>query len=117
MNEAVQTQDIVIGNQTYRHIPNGTQYNYVGPDGERYRKHENGGGLVGEYAVVWDIVHVGPQCRVFGGAELRGAGNVTGRAQVGGTVKSFGHVTFAKDAYVTVGEFFGEQIITEPKKV
>lgn len=110
-----ESEDVVIGDRTYRYAPSGNQYNYVGPDGERYRKHDNGGGLVGADTVVWDVVHVGPQCRVFGGAELHGAVRLTGGAQVGGTVRAVGHVTFAGHGELITGSYVGPCIVTMPK--
>ncbi len=115
MNDSVQSNDLVIGGQTYRYVPNGTFYNYVGPNDERYRRHDDGGGLVGEDALVWEIVHVGPQCRVFGKAELHGAVRLIGDVQVGGTVKAIGHVTFAGQGELTTGSYMGPCIVTLPR--
>jgi hypothetical protein len=108
--------DVIICGKTYRYQPNGTGYCYMGPDNLRYRRHANGGGLVGQYAIVWDIVSVGPNCLVFGGANLRGGVVLKDSAQVGGTVRATGHVTFAEQAFVTEGEFSSLHglLVTEP---
>lgn len=103
--------EFVIGGITYRHEPDGTEYQYIGPDNVRYRKHRNGGGLVAASATVEDTVYVGPVARVFGNATLRDRVRLTGRAQVGGMVHASGDVTFAGRIPTTEGEYGGKRIV------
>jgi hypothetical protein len=108
---AMTDKDLVIGGGRYSYRPDGTAFSYLGPDGIRYRRHENGGGLVAQSAPVAPTVHVGPATRVFGGAELTGGVRLTGRAEVGGTVRASGSVVFCGQTLVTEGDFGGSRII------
>jgi hypothetical protein len=103
--------DLVIGGSSYQYLPNGTEFPYLGPDGTRYRQHENGGGLVAQGSQVAASVHVGPLTRVFGTAELSQSVRLTGRAEVGGTVKACGSVVFCGQTLVTDGTFSGSRIV------
>jgi hypothetical protein len=103
--------DLVIGGNPYQYLPNGSEFPYVGPDGTRYRQHANGGGLVAQGAQVAPTVHVGPVTRVFGTADLSQNVRLTGRAEVGGTVRACGSVVFCGQTLVTDGTFSGSRIV------
>jgi Fe-S oxidoreductase len=103
--------DLLIGGRSYPYRPNGTDFPYLGPDGTRYRRHPNGGGLVAQSAKVAPTVHVGPLNRVFGTAELQDAVRLTGRAEVGGTVHARGSVVFCGRTLLTEGDFSGSRIV------
>jgi Fe-S oxidoreductase len=109
--ELMTGEDLVVGGETYRYRPDDNAFPYLGPDGERYRRHENGGGLVARGARVAPTVHVGPLTRVFGNADLGDRVRLTGRAQVGGSVRATGSVIFCAQVRVTKGEFGGSGII------
>jgi hypothetical protein len=110
--EGVMTgKDLVIGGNPYQYLPNGTEFPYVGPDGTRYRQHANGGGLVAQSAQVAPTVHIGLMTRVFGTANLSQDVRLTGRAEVGGTVRACGSVVFCGQTLVTEGTFSGSRII------
>jgi Fe-S oxidoreductase len=104
-------KDLVIGGNPYQYLPNGTEFPYVGPDGTRYRQHANGGGLVAQSAQVAPTVHIGLMTRVFGTANLSQDVRLTGRAEVGGTVRACGSVVFCGQTLVTEGTFSGSRII------
>ncbi len=104
-------EELVIGGNSYQYLPDGTEFPYLGPDGVRYRQHENGGGLVARGAEVAPTVHVGPLTRVFGTARLSDTVRLTGRAEVGGTVRASGSVVFCGQTLLTGGEFGGSRII------
>jgi Fe-S oxidoreductase len=103
--------DLVVGGVRYRYSPDGTEFSYLGPDGVRYRRHENGGGLVARTALVAPTVHVGPVTRVFGRAELSDNVRLTGRAEVGGSVRASGSVVFCGRTWLTEGKFSGSRIV------
>jgi hypothetical protein len=103
--------DRLVGGVRYLYRPDGTGFSYVGPDATRYRRHENGGGLVARTARVAPTVHVGPASRVFGDAELSDRVRLTGRAEVGGAVRASGSVVFCGHTLVTEGEFSGSRIV------
>jgi hypothetical protein len=110
--EGVMSEDEpLVGGVLYRYRPDGTEFPYVGPDSSRYRRHENGGGLVARTARVAPTVHVGPLSRVFGNAELSDRVRLTGRAEVGGTARATGSVVFCGHTWVTEGEFSGARIV------
>ena len=109
--DAMTGEDRVISGETYRYRPDGGAFSYLGPDGARYRQHENGGGLVARSAHVAPTVHVGPLARVFGSADLADRVRLTGRAQVGGRVRASGSVVFCAQVVVTDGVFSGSGII------
>jgi hypothetical protein len=110
--EGVMTgKELVIGGNAYAFVAEGEEFPYRGPDGTRYRRHINGGGLVAQGARVAPTVHVGPLSRVFGTAELSGRVRLTGRAEVGGTLRASGSVVFCGDTLLTEGEFAGARIV------
>lgn len=112
-------EDVVIDGVTYRYVVGvHGSYQYRGPDGAWYRKHKNGGGLVGQDANVEPSVYVGAGSRVFGTARLRDAVRLTGRAQVGGMVDAEGTGTFYGSTYLTGGfcKNFGLKEIDERKE-
>jgi hypothetical protein len=104
-------KELVIGGNAYAFVAEGEEFPYRGPDGTRYRRHINGGGLVAQGARVAPTVHVGPLSRVFGAAELSGRVRLTGRAEVGGTLRASGSVVFCGDTLLTEGEFAGARIV------
>jgi Fe-S oxidoreductase len=112
---AMSKKDVVIGGSVYRRVSGAGEFAYLGPDGVRYRRHDNGGGLVAESAQVAPTVHVGPLNRVFGMAELSDHVRLTGHAEVGGTVHACGSVVFCADTFVTDGDFTGGGIVKHPR--
>jgi hypothetical protein len=110
-DEVMTARDLVIAGQRYRYLPDGTGFDYLGSDAVRYRRHENGGGLVARTARVAPTVHVGPVNRVFGSADLADSVRLTGWAEVGGTVRASGSVVFCGRTYLTEGEFSGSRIV------
>jgi Fe-S oxidoreductase len=103
--------DLVIGGIRYQHLADGGEFPYLGPDGTRYRQHANGGGLVARSAEVAPTVHVGPLSRVFGSANLSERVRLTGRAEVGGSVRASGSVVFCGQTLLTDGSFTGSRIV------
>jgi heterodisulfide reductase subunit B len=108
-------QDLVIGGSRYSYRPDGTEFPWEGPDGTRYRRQENGGGLVARGAQVAPTVHVGAASRVFGDAVLTGNVRLTGRSAVGGSVKASGSVVFCGHTCLTEGEFSGSRIVKQDR--
>ena len=80
-------------------------------DGVRFYHHPNGGGLVAETAQVAPSVHVAPLAIVFGEAQLSENFQVTGRAQVGGSVVASDEIVFGGSVIVTEGEYRGKKIV------
>lgn len=80
-------------------------------DGVAYHSHPNGGGLVAETATVAPTVFVAEKAMVLDQACLKDCVRVTGFAQVGGTVKASGHVTFAGKSVTREGKFRGHKLI------
>jgi Fe-S oxidoreductase len=109
--EAAMAGEVIIGELVYRDTRDGSDFPYVGPDGARYRRHANGGGLVAQTARVAATVHVGPLNRVFGDADLSENVRLTGRAEVGGSVQAEGSVVFCGRTLVIDGCFSGTRIV------
>lgn len=109
-------ETLTVNGKEYRYDPKGTESDYVGEDGVRYRRHQNGGGLVAETAYADATTHIGPQTRLFGSARLTNKVRLTGCAQVGGNVIANDRVTFGGNAYVTEGIYEGPKIIVGSEK-